>query len=48
MMNIGLGKNGVVFELGSSDSWAVVGDQDELGLSRSEGFDGVSISYRFN
>ena len=44
-MNIGLSKDGVVFQLSSSDGWAVVGDQDKFGLSRSEGFDSVSVSY---
>ena len=46
VVDIGLGKNGVVLQLSSSDGWAVVRDQDKLGLSASEGFDGVSVSYR--
>ena len=44
VVDIGLGKNGVVLQLSSSDGWAVVGDQDKFGLSRSEGFDSVFVS----
>jgi len=43
-MDIGLGEDGVVLELGSSDGWAVGGDEDQLGLSGSEGSDGVSVT----
>ena len=45
VMDIRLGKNGIVLQLSSSDGWAVVRDQDEFGLAWSEGFDGVSVSY---
>tara|TARA_B110000305_G_C19198620_1_gene520067 strand:+ start:277 stop:435 length:159 start_codon:yes stop_codon:yes gene_type:complete len=44
MVNIRLSKNGVVLKLGSSNSWAVVGDQDEFGLSSSQGLDGVLVT----
>tara|TARA_B110000503_G_scaffold123606_1_gene189361 strand:- start:314 stop:445 length:132 start_codon:yes stop_codon:yes gene_type:complete len=43
-MDIGLGKNGVVLKLGSSDGWAIVGDKDKFGLSGSEGFDSVFVA----
>ena len=36
VMDIGLGKDSVVFELGSSNGGAVGSDQDELGLAGSE------------
>ena len=44
MVDIGLGKNGVVLQLSSSDGWAVVRDQDKFGLSGSEGFDSVFVA----
>ena len=44
VVNVGLGENGVVLQLSSSDSWAVVGDQNELSLSRSEGLDRVFVA----
>ena len=45
VVDIGLGKNGVVLQLSSSDGWAVVRDQNEFGLSRSQSFDGVSVTW---
>ena len=44
MVHIGLGENSVVFKLGSSDGWAVVGDEDQLRLAGSQGSDGVLVS----
>ena len=35
--NLSLGENGVVFNLGLSDGGTVVGEDDELGLTSSEG-----------
>ena len=43
-VNIRFGKDSVVLELGSSDCWAVAWDEDELGLSASQGLDGVLVS----
>ena len=39
-----LGEDGVVFEFGSSDGWAVVGDEDESGLTLSEGSENVLVT----
>ena len=44
VVDIGLGKNGVVLQLSSSDGWAIVRDQDKFGLSGSEGFDSVFVA----
>ena len=38
VVHLSLGEHGVVFELSSSDGGAVVGDQDEFGLSLSQCF----------
>ena len=43
-MDVSLGEDGVVLELSSSDGWAVVGDEDKLGLSASHGSDGVTVT----
>ena len=43
-MYIGLSEDSVVFKLGSSDSWAVGGNEDQSGLSSSESSDGVSVT----
>ena len=43
-MDIRLGEDSVVLKFGSSDSWAVAGDEDELGLTTSEGSDSVSVT----
>ena len=40
VVNLGLGEHGVVLEFGSSDGGAVVGDEDQLGLSLSQRLDG--------
>ena len=37
MVHLGFPKDGVVLKLGPSDGRAIVGDQDNLGLSLSEG-----------
>ena len=34
--DVGVGENGHVLKLGLSDGWAVVGDDQKLGLSVSE------------
>ena len=44
MVDIGLGKNGVVLKLGSSNGGAVRSDENELGLAGSESLDGVSVA----
>ena len=44
VVHIGLGEHGVVLKLSSSDGRAVLGDDDEFGLSLSEGLDGVLVS----
>ena len=46
MVNVRLGKHGVVLELSSSDGGAVGSDEDELGLAGSERSDGVSVTLR--
>lgn len=45
VVDIGFSKHCVVFKLGLSDGWAIVSDQDQLGLSHSESSDGVLVSY---
>ena len=42
--DLGLGKDGVVFDLGLPDGGAVVGEDDELGLARSEGPEGGFVA----
>ena len=44
VVNVSLGKHGVVLKLSSSDGGAVLGDDHELGLALSEGPDGVLVS----
>ena len=44
VMYIGLSEDSVVFKLGSSDGWAVGGNEDQSGLSSSESSDGVSVT----
>ena len=44
VVHISLSKHGVVLKLSSSDGGAVLGDKNKLGLTFSEGLDGVSVS----
>ena len=39
-------EDGHIFELGLSDGWAVVGDEDELGLTVSHGSHGELVTYQ--
>ena len=45
MANASSTEDGEVLELSASDGGAVVGDEDELGLSVSHGFDGSLVAY---
>jgi hypothetical protein len=44
VVNIGLGQHGVVFQLGLAERRCVPGDDDELGLSGSEGLESRFVS----
>lgn len=44
MMDVGLGQHRVVLEFGLSQWWCVTSDDDELGLSRSEGLEGGLVT----
>lgn len=35
--NLGFGEGSVVFDFGLSDGWAIIGENDQLGFSISEG-----------
>lgn len=41
--NFGLGEGSIVLNLAFSDGWAVIGEDDEFGLSVSEGSEGGLI-----
>ena len=43
--NVGVGEDGHVLKLGLSDGWAVVGNDQKLGLSISEGLHGQLVAY---
>ena len=45
MENLGSTEDGHVLDLGLSDGWAVVGDEDELGLTVSHGSHGELVTY---
>ena len=45
MVDLSLGEHSVVLELSSSDGGAVVGNEDEFGLSLSQGLNGRFISF---
>ena len=44
MVDLGLGKHGVVFQLGLAQRRGVAGDDDELGLSGAESLEGGFVS----
>ena len=46
MENLGSTEDGHVLDLGLSDGWAVVGDEDELGLTVSHGSHGELVTYQ--
>jgi hypothetical protein len=41
---LGLGKDSVVFDFGLADGGAVVGEDDQLGLARSQGAQGALVA----
>ena len=45
MADTGSTEDGEVLELSASDGGAVVGDEDKLGLSVSDGLDGGFVTY---
>ena len=45
MADLGGAEDCEVLKLGSADSGAVRGDEEELGLSRSDGAEGVLVTY---
>ena len=45
VVNLRLGEHSVVFKFSSSDCWAVVWDQDQLGLSLSQALEGGLVTY---
>lgn len=44
MVDIGLGEHGVILDLRLAEGRAVFGDQDELGLARSELLEGLLVT----
>ena len=45
MADLGATEDSEVLKLGSADSGAVRGDEEELGLSGSDGAEGVLVTY---
>ena len=46
MDDIGVGEDGHILELGLSDGWAVVGNDQELALSISKSLHGKFVPYK--
>ena len=45
--DLGAAEDGVILKLGLPDGWAVVADDDELGLAVSQALHGSLVAYRF-